>query len=108
MRADDDRQTQSASIPVNRGPIKRARTPSSERGGRRFKSCHSDQQTKYLADSPILAPKKLPKETLWGASDNCPFASGGQDSKYWRPSYRDPQTSRRFSPRRRGWVHGGP
>ena len=37
-------------------------TPRSGRGGRRFKSCHSDQLIKHLADPEKIEPKKLPKE----------------------------------------------
>jgi hypothetical protein len=33
------------------------------KGCRSFKSCHSDQLIKHLADPEKIAPKKLPKET---------------------------------------------
>jgi hypothetical protein len=36
--------------------------PRSGRGGRRFKSCHSDQHIKHLADPEKTAPRKLPKK----------------------------------------------
>jgi hypothetical protein len=42
------------------GPVRKA--PRSGRGGRRFKSCHSDQLIKHLADPEKIAPKKLPKK----------------------------------------------
>src|SRR5260370_29511021 len=36
--------------------------PRSGRGGRSFKSCHSDQLIKHLADPETTAPKNLPKK----------------------------------------------
>src|SRR6266852_5994755 len=38
------------------------RAPRSGRGGRRFKSCHSDQLIKHLADPKKIAPTKVPEE----------------------------------------------
>jgi hypothetical protein len=44
------------------GPAGKA--PGSGRGGRRFKSCHSDQLIKHLANFEKFAPKKLPKKLV--------------------------------------------
>jgi hypothetical protein len=50
------------------GPVRRA--PRSGRGGRRFKSCHSDQLIKHLAGPEKIAPKKLPKKPVVKLSGN--------------------------------------